>query len=205
MREGLSSQEVSDQELSDQGTGLTVVSNADLREGDLPFAWYALHTRHQHEKLVARSLVCKGFEIFLPQYNVVRKWSDRTKQITLPLFPCYVFVRGGLAKRLAVLTTPGVHGFVGFAGHAAPIPENEIEAVRKAAQNATIEPHPFLKCGDRVRVISGPLEGVEGVLVRKKNSFRLVLSLELLARSAAVEVDASAVERVRTPARVPWK
>jgi transcription antitermination factor NusG len=163
--------------------------------------WYALHTRHQHERLVARSLANKGFEIFLPQYTVVRKWSDRAKQVSVPLFPCYVFLRGGLDNRLAVLTTPGVHGFVGFAGHAAPIPEVEIDAVRKAAQDATVEPHPFLKCGDWVRVTSGPLEGVEGVLVRKKNSFRLVLSLELLRRSAAVEVDASAVERVRSAER----
>jgi transcription antitermination factor NusG len=199
-------QGVTDEGILGQEAEPLVVRASDLREveADSGFAWYALHTRHQHEKLVARSLVCKGFEIFLPQYTVVRRWSDRAKQLSLPLFPCYVFVRGGLDKRLAILTTPGVHGFVGFAGRAAAIPEQEIDAVRKAAQSATIEPHPFLKCGDRVRVTSGPLEGVEGVLVRKKNSLRLVLSLELLARSAAVEVDASAVERVRTAAR-EWK
>jgi transcription antitermination factor NusG len=162
-------------------------------------AWYALHTRHQHERLVARSLLNKGFEVFLPQYTVTRRWSDRAKQVSVPLFPCYIFLRGGLNNRLAVLTTPGVHGFVGFAGRAAAIPEEQIDAVRRAAQEVTIEPHPFLRCGDRVRVTSGPLEGVEGVLVRKKNSFRLVLSLELLCRSAAVEVEASAVERVRSP------
>jgi transcription antitermination factor NusG len=177
--------------------------HGDIREpqDDSTSPWYALHTRHQHERLVARSLAGKGFETFLPQYTVVRRWSDRAKELSVPLFPCYVFLRGGLDNRLAVLTTPGVHGFVGFAGHAAPIPQIEIDAVRKAAQDATIEPHPFLKCGDWVRVNSGPLEGVEGVLVRKKNSLRLVLSLELLRRSAAVEVDASAVERVRSAER----
>jgi transcription antitermination factor NusG len=170
-------------------------------EGDSELAWYALHTRHQHEKLVAQSLASKGFETFLPQYTVVRRWSDRAKQLSLPLFPCYVFMKGGTDNRLAVLTTPGVHGFVGFAGRAAPIPEQEIDAVRRAALSARIEPHPFLRCGDRVRVKCGPLEGVEGVLVRKKNSCRLILSLELLLRSAAVEVDAAAVERVETSAR----
>ena len=174
-------------------------------EADSAYSWYALHTRHQHEKLIAKSLANKGFETFLPQYTVLRRWTDRSKQISLPLFPCYVFLKGGLDNRLNVLTTPGVHGFVGFAGKAAAISEEEIDAVRRAAQSATIEPHPFLKCGDRVRVISGPLEGVEGVLIRKKNSLRLVLSLELLARSASVEVDASAVERVRPMARAAWK
>jgi transcription antitermination factor NusG len=164
--------------------------------------WFAIYTRHQHEKLAASSLAYKGFEVFLPLYTAVRQWSDRTKELSLPLFPCYLFLRGGLEERLSILTTPGVHGLVGFAGVAAVIPDAEIEALRQAmVRGARVEPHPFLKCGDWVRVKSGPLEGIEGVLVRHKSQFRLVLSVDLVQKSAAVEVDAWAVERVPRPER----
>src|SRR6516164_4397905 len=176
-----------------------VVSN-NSREGrytDTPFAWYAVHTQYQHEKAVARILAQKGFDIFLPVYDVARRWKDRTKQLSLPLFPCYVFIQGGLDRRLEVLNTPGVFGFVGWSGRAAAIPEAEIEAVLRLIESSLkVEPHPFLKCGDWVRVKSGPLQGIEGILVRKKNLFRLVLSVEMLQKSVAVEVDVTAVERV---------
>jgi transcription antitermination factor NusG len=158
--------------------------------------WLAIHTRHQHESLAARSLVYKGFEVFLPQYTCVRQWSDRTREVSAPLFPGYVFLRGELAYQVRILTTPGVLGLVGFAGAPAIIPDAEIEAVRQTlARRVRVEPHPFLKCGDWVRVKAGPLEGIEGILVRNKKQFRLVLSVQLLQRSAAVEVDAWAVER----------
>ena len=158
--------------------------------------WFAIHTRHQHESLAARSLTYKGFEIFLPQYTSVRRWSDRTKELSSPLFPCYVFLRGGLERQLSILTTPGVLGLVGFAGAPAMIPDVEIEAVRRTLERRVhVEPYPFLKCGDWVRVKAGPLEGIEGILVRHKKQFRLVLSVQLLQKSAAVEVDAWAVER----------
>jgi transcription antitermination factor NusG len=164
--------------------------------------WFAIHTKHQHEKLAAGSLAYKGFEVFLPLFTAVRRWSDRTKELTLPLFPCYLFLRGDLEPRLSILTTPGVQGLVGFAGVAAVIPDVEIEALRRALTRGTrVEPHPFLKCGDWVRVKSGPLEGLEGVLVRHKSQFRLVLSVELVQKSVAVEVDAWAVERVPRPQR----
>jgi transcription antitermination factor NusG len=164
----------------------------------LRFAWYAIHTKYQHEKGVARILVQKGFDIFLPLYDVAHRWKDRTKQLSLPLFPCYVFIQGGLDRRLRVLNTPGVFGFVGWSGRAAAIPEEEIEAVLRMMESSLkVEPHPFLKCGDRVRVRAGPLEGIEGILVRKKNLFRLVLSVEMLQKSVAVEVDVTAVESVR--------
>src|SRR6516162_4900121 len=118
-----------------------------------------------------------------------------TIQLSLPLFPCYVFIQGGLDRRLRVLNTPGVLGFVGWSGRAAPIPEAEIEAVLRTVESALrVEPHPFLKRGDWVRVKFGPLQGVEGMLVRKKNLFRLVLSVEMLQRSVAIEVDVKAVE-----------
>ena len=158
--------------------------------------WFAVHTRYQHENLAACSLTRKGFEVFLPQYTSVRRWSDRTKELSAPLFPCYVFLRGGLGQRIRILTTPGVVGLVGFAGVPAIIPDSEIEAVRQTiARRVHIEPYPFLKCGDWVRVKDGPLEGIEGILVRNKKQFRLVLSVQLLQKSAVVEVDAWSVER----------
>lgn len=162
--------------------------------------WYALFTRHQHEKAVANNLSSKGFEIFVPLYSALHRWKDRNKQLLLPLFPCYVFLRGGLNRRLEVVSTPGVFAFVGTGGQPAAIPTPEIEAIRRATDAPfRIEPHPFLKCGDRVRVKSGPLKGIEGILVRKKNLVRLVISMELLGKSAAVELDALDVERVSTP------
>lgn len=160
--------------------------------------WCAVYTRHQHEKAVARNLVGKGLEIFLPLYSTARQWKDRIKHLSLPLFPCYVFFRAGLERWLEVISTPGVYSFVGNGGRPALIPEVEIDAVRRAVERgAGVEPHPFLQCGDWVRVKCGPLEGIEGILVRKKNRFRLVLSVQLLEKSVALEVDALAVERVR--------
>jgi transcription antitermination factor NusG len=114
--------------------------------------------------------------------------------LSLPLFPCYVFVRGGLNRRLQVVTTPGVHMVLSHGERVALIPETEIDAIRKTLEGPfRVEPHPFLKCGERVRVIRGTLEGVEGILVRKKNQSRLVLSVAMVAQSVAVEIDAADV------------
>ncbi len=160
-------------------------------------AWWALYTRHQHEKVVADMLSAKGFEVFLPLYESVRRWKDRKKLLSLPLFPCYVFVRGGLNRHLQIVTTPGVHMVLYHGENVAIIPEDEIRAIRMAVEGmGEVEPHPFLKCGERVRVTRGTLEGVEGVLIRKKNRYRLVLSVDMLAQSVAVEIDASEVEPV---------
>lgn len=175
-----------------------------LEEGTLPRGgaevnpgWYAIYTRHQHEKVIARLLSEKGFEVFLPVQSVARRWKDRTKQVSLPLFPCYVFIWGGLERRFDIVTTPGFHSFVGFGDQPVTIPQEQIEAIRLAfASGSRIEPYPFLRFGDKVRIRSGPLEGIEGILVRKKKSVRLVLSVELLEKSVAVEVDAFLVERV---------
>jgi transcription antitermination factor NusG len=158
-------------------------------------SWWALYTRHQHEKSVAHVLSTKGFEVFLPLYESVRRWKDRSKTLALPLFPCYVFVRGGSHRRLQILTTPGIHTILYTGEQVATIPSAEIDAIRKAVDGPSrIEPHPFLRCGEKVRVIRGSLEGVEGVLVRKKSLCRLVLSVEMLAQSVAVEIDAADVE-----------
>jgi transcription antitermination factor NusG len=160
--------------------------------------WYALYTRHQCEKVVCRALLDKGFDAFLPQYRAIHRWKDRRKELLLPLLPNYVFIRGGLDRMLNILTTPGVHALVARAGGPADIPQEEIDAVRRLVDSSLrIEPHPFLDCGDWVRIKSGPLEGIQGILVRKRSAFRLVLSVEMLAQSASAEADISLVERVR--------
>ncbi len=157
--------------------------------------WYALYTRHQHEKCVHQALTGKGFEAFLPLYTTAHQWKDRVKRVSLPLFPCYVFLRGPLDRWLPVLTTPGVHNVVGCGGQPAGISSAEIEAIRTVVESpARVEPHPYLQCGDWVRVTAGPLRGLEGLLVRKKNWCKLLLSIEMLQRSVAVEVDAALVE-----------
>jgi len=159
--------------------------------------WYAVYTRHQHEKSVAEILTIKGFDALLPLYQVRRRWQDRVKLISMPLFPCYVFVKGGLERRLDIVTTPGIHALVSNAGQPAPIPAAEIDAIQRAVESGCrVEPHPLLKCGAWVRVKRGPLEGVEGILERKKSLHRLVLSVEMLGKAVAVEVDGFQVERL---------
>ena len=151
--------------------------------------WYALRTRYRHEKVVGELLTCQGFETFLPIYTVVHRWKDRTKKLSVPLFPNYVFLRGGTGHRLRILKTPGVCSIVEGGGRLGVIPDSEIAAIRQVVENsARIEPHPFLKRGDRVRVQSGPLAGLEGILVRKKEQLRVVVSIEVVGQSVAVEV-----------------
>jgi transcription antitermination factor NusG len=181
----------------ESASSLNKMSNLEKLEGTLDdsSAWWALYTRHQHEKTVAEVLSSKGFDVFLPLYESVRRWKDRNKTLTLPLFPCYVFVRGGMTRRLQVVTTPGVHTILYTGERIAIIPNEEIDAIRRAVNSSSrMEPHPFLRCGEKVRVTRGSLEGVVGVLVRKKSLFRLVLSVEMLAQSVSVEIDASDVE-----------
>ncbi len=160
--------------------------------------WWAVYTRHQHEKSVAQVLSSKGFDVFLPLYDSVRRWKDRSKILSLPLFPCYVFVRGGLSRRLQVVTTPGIHTILYHGEQVALIPAEEINGIRTAVSHPSrVEPHPFLRCGERVRVTRGSLQGVTGVLVRKKSLYRLVLSVEMLAQSVSMEIDVSDVEPVK--------
>ena len=167
------------------------------------YGWFAIYTRHQHEKTVHQELVSKGLDSFLPLYSTVRQWKDRAKRLLLPLIPCYVFVREPLTEWLPVLSTPGVHSVVSFGGRPATIPSAEIEAIRRAIESpAKVEAHPYLSCGDRVRVTSGPLRDLEGILVRKKSSYKLLLSIEMLQRSVAVEIEAHMVERIEARASV---
>ncbi len=162
--------------------------------------WYALYTRHQHEKNVTRILLEKGFDAFLPLYSTTHQWKDRKKELLLPLFPCYVFVSADLSRTLDVLKTPSVMGFVSHAGRPARIPSEQIETVREVVLRSRAEPHPFLQTGDRVRVKAGSLLGLEGILVRKKNVSRLVISVDMLGKSVATEIDGWAVERIQRAA-----
>jgi transcription antitermination factor NusG len=182
---------------------LSGVSEREYREtAHLPMGfeephWYVAHTSANHEKRVTQQLQERSVENFLPLYDSVRRWKDRRIKLQLPLFPGYVFVRLPLRERLKVLQVPGVARLISFNGQPAALPDKEIEALRTglAAQLRT-EPHPYLTVGRRVRVRSGPLEGVEGILIRKKNAYRVVLSLDLIMRSASVEVETSDLERI---------
>ena len=170
-----------------EGVQLPAVANGEN--------WYATYTAPRHEKLVAQQMQARSIDCFLPVYKSVRRWKDRRKQLDLPLFPGYVFVRISLRDRLRVLGLPGVVQIVSFNGKPAVLPENEIEALRDGlSKNALLEPHPYLKVGRRVRVLYGPMNGVEGILIRRKDKCRVVLNIDLLKRSVSVEVDESEIE-----------
>ncbi len=156
--------------------------------------WYAAYTCAQHEKRVAAELHTRTIENFLPLYTSVRRWKDRRVTLELPLFPGYVFVRLALCDRLRVLQIPSVVRLVGFNGQPAALPDEEMEILRSGlCQSLRAEPHPFLTVGRRVRITGGPFAGLEGVFKRKKSSLRVVVSLSLIQRSVAVDVDVADV------------
>src|SRR5262249_5476913 len=137
-------------------------------------------------------LAHRSVEHFLPQYESVRRWKDRRMKLQMPLFPGYIFVRAAFRDRVQILQVPGIARLVAFNGLPCPVPDLEIEAMQLCVRrNAYLEPHPYVKIGRRVRVKYGPLAGVEGLVVRKKNSVRFVISLDLIQRSVAVEIDSA--------------
>lgn len=159
--------------------------------------WYAAYTSANHEKIVALQLGQRSMEHFLPVYESVRRWKDRQKKLELPLFPGYVFVRMALRDQLRVLQIPGVARLVGFGGVAAVLPEEEIEELKKGLSGGVrAEPHPYMRVGRKVLVKNGPLVGLQGILTKRKNRVRLVVSVELIQRSVAVEIDEADVEAV---------
>jgi transcription antitermination factor NusG len=152
--------------------------------------WYAAYSCAKHEKRIAYQLQQKSVEYFLPLYEAVHKWKDRRKRVELPLFPGYIFVRIPLKDRLQVLEIPSVVRLVGFNGHPTPLPDSEIELLRSGlAHQLRAQPHPFLTKGRRVRIQRGPLAGLEGILTRRKGCLRVVLSVDLIMRSIAVDID----------------
>jgi transcription antitermination factor NusG len=177
---------------------ISAMNEAALRGGveTMP-QWFAVYTTPRHEKHVSQILAERRVETFLPLYRTTRQWQkSRPVVLELPLFPAYVFVRIARKARGSVLATPGVLSIVGSPKEAWPLPDLEIDALRSGLLERKIEPHPYLVIGERVRVIAGVMAGVEGVLLRKKNEFRVVLSLDTIMRSVAVEVSAEEVEPV---------
>ena len=170
------------------------LSQASRSERD---GWCVLYARHHHEQKIASILSGKGFQIFLPMYDAVHRWADRNKRVASPLFPGYVFFVDEADRRLQVLATPGVHTILMTGPAPAVIPNEEMAAIRRAVESPfRVEPHEFLGNGHLVRIMSGPLAGLEGIVSRKKDSCRLVLSIKMLGRSAAVEISSAALERV---------
>jgi transcription antitermination factor NusG len=152
--------------------------------------WFALAVKTLHEHTVAECLQFKDFEAYLPVFRSSRRWSDRIKTIEQPVFPGYVFCRLNYSHRLDVLKTPGVRSIVSFGGEVTSVSDLEIEQVRlMLSAGHPVERWPFLKTGQRVRVHAGPFTGIEGLLVEVRDSYRVVISLELLQRSVAVQID----------------
>lgn len=173
------------------------VANPSLIE-TLPAAvatnWYALYTCPRHEKRVAEEIERRNITCYLPVYRSMRRWKDRRKEVEFALFPGYVFVQMALENKLRVLELTGAVRLVSFNGRPAVVPANDIETLQSRLAGAKIEPHPYLRAGRRVRVRSGPMEGLEGIVVRRKDSCRIVFSIELIQRSVAVEVDQADLE-----------
>lgn len=162
--------------------------------------WYAVHTASRHEQKVHDRLIEKSIHTFLPKMEVWSRRKDRRKRIQVPLFPGYLFVKVYLDNDiwLRVLKTPGVVYILRNGGKCTPIPENQITSIQTLLQNdVLISPYPYLKIGQKVRIVNGPLMGCEGILVREKpNKQRLIISIDLLKRSVCAEIHEADVEPI---------
>lgn len=152
--------------------------------------WYAIYTKPRHEKRATEHLMSRSVETFLPVYETVRRWRNGRHCVKFPLFPSYAFVRIALKNRLEVLKAPGVVRLVSFDGKPKPLAEEEVTALRRGlSAGVNARPHPYLTSGRRVRVVAGPLQGMRGILVRRKSQFRVVVSLDMIMRSMVADVD----------------
>lgn len=171
-------------------------------------AWYAVRTRSRFEKRIAFEAGLKDFDVYLPLARAVHKWKDRRKIVETPVFSCYVFLRFADYEpvRLRVLRIPGVVGILGGPRGPEAIPDQQIEAVRRMVETSPCSVHPLLREGAPVRVVRGPLEGIEGLFLRAKSACRLVVSLPLLSQSIVAEIDAGDVEPLPEPrTRASWR
>ncbi len=160
----------------------------ELGKGSYP--WYAIQVHPRYERAVASNLLSKGYESFLPLYRLRRRWSDRMKQLEVPFFPGYLFCQLDINKRFPVILTPGVIRFVGIGKTPLPVDGNEMAAVLAiVSAGLQAEPHPYLQVGQRVRIDRGILAGIEGIVQLANKPARLVVSVSLLQRSVAVEID----------------
>jgi transcription antitermination factor NusG len=168
--------------------------------------WFALQTRMRYEEFVAKQLRGRGFEPFVPMYTSWRRWSDRTKEVSSPLFPGYVFCRFNPLNRLPILTAAGVIQVVGTGRNPTPIEDDEIAAIRRAdCASLPKQPWPYLEIGEKVKVVFGPLAGLEGILTDHKGFHRLILSVSLLQRSVAVTLDRTWVLPASPQYRAPMR
>lgn len=159
--------------------------------------WYLVYTQANREKKAAVEITRRGVESFLPVYQTTRRWSDRRVRLEMPLFPGYVFVHLPLRDRLKVLEVPGVVRLVGFGGLPAALPDDQVETLRAGLHGPLrAEPHPYLTVGRRVRLKSGPFVGLQGILLRRKAKYRVVISIELIQRALVVDADAADVEAI---------
>lgn len=157
--------------------------------------WFALSVKNRHEKVVRQLLTNKGFETFLPLYTRRHQYARRAREFDLPLFPGYLFCKFDPTACLPIVTTPGVLRLVGFGRTPVPLDRVEIASIQKAIEaRIPVVPYPYWHSGQKVRIRSGALAGVEGVVVGDRPTFRLVLSVTLLQRSVLLEIDASRVE-----------
>ena len=164
-------------------------------------SWYALTVKPRHEKTVALNLRVRGLEQLLPLYRARQRWCDRMKELDLLLFPGYVFCRFSYEHRMQVLKTPGVTSIVGFGKTPAALSEVEILSIRRiVASRLPVLPWPYMSVGQTVRIEEGSLQGVVGKLLRQKDSCRVVINVELLQRSVAVEIDREMIRPIKAPA-----
>jgi transcription antitermination factor NusG len=164
-----------------------VYTNKEQRTG---FLWYAIHTRSKFERVAFTSLSAKGYKAFLPLYRSSRRWSDRSKELDLPLFPGYVFCAFDVQELLPIVTTPGVTSIVCAGKTPVSIPDSEIEAIQTMIRSGLhAQPWPHLAAGTKVVIEKGPLAGIEGIAMSVNKRYRLIVSVSLLQRSVAVEID----------------
>lgn len=159
--------------------------------------WFAVYTVPRHEKQICQHLQMKEVSSFLPLYTAVHQWKTGPARVELPLFPNYLFVHITNEERHKVLSLSGVRGIVGSGSKPAPLPDSDIACLRQSLEAGWIEPHPYLKVGTQVRIVRGPLAGVEGVLIRRKSVMKVVLSIDLIMKSLAVEVSSADLEPVQ--------
>jgi transcription antitermination factor NusG len=156
--------------------------------------WYAGYTASRHEKRVAEHFAQRGVEHFLPLYETIHRWNNGRHRVQLPLFPGYIFVRIALRDRLRVIEVPGFVRLVGFNSLPHPLPEADINKMKEALSKGVLaEPYPYLTVGTRVEIRNGPMQGMTGILLRRQNKCRVVISVDLIMRSMAVDVDAGDV------------
>lgn len=159
--------------------------------------WFAVQTRHHHEKRIAARLQLAEMETFLPVHRAVHRWNNGVlAHVELPLFPCYLFARISFAQRVRLLKEPGIISLAASNLTPTPLPDEEISHLRLVAESVKAQPHPYLAVGQRVKIVAGPLTGVEGILLRKKHELRVVVSIEVIMRSITVEVSEFEIEPI---------